>query len=37
MFLGQTLNSEVVSTLNILYEAKLLEIKKNEIKLPLLC
>lgn len=37
MFLGQTLNSEVVSTLNILYEAKLLEIKKNEIKRPPLC
>lgn len=32
-FLGQTLNSAVVSTLNILYEAKLLEIKKNEMKL----
>lgn len=30
--LSQTLNSAVVSTLNILYEAKLLEIKKNEMK-----
>lgn len=32
MFLGQTLNSAVVSTLNFLYEAKYLEIKKNETK-----
>lgn len=30
--LSQTLNSAVVSTLNILYEAKVLEIKKNEMK-----
>lgn len=35
MFLGQTLNSTVVSTLNILYEAKFLEIKKNQINLSL--
>lgn len=32
-FLRQPLNSTVVSTLNILYEAKFLEIKKNEMKL----
>lgn len=35
MFLGQTLNSAVVSTFNILYEANF-EIKKNEMKLPLI-
>lgn len=29
MFLGQTLKSAVVSTLNLLYEAKFLEIKKD--------
>ena len=35
MFLGQTLKSAVVSTLNLLYEAKFLEIKKDEMKVPL--
>lgn len=35
-FLRQPLNSTVVSTLNILYEAKFLEIKKNEMKLSVM-